>query len=99
MRAPEKYGLGLIVVLAMAALVWALLGDLGFREVLRLRTERQELAAEVERLRKKRKMLEKTVLRLGESPQAIEARERSDLGMIRKGETVFLLPERHGPKR
>ncbi|MBE0616851.1 MAG: septum formation initiator family protein, partial [Proteobacteria bacterium] len=33
-----------------------------------------------------------------EDPRAIEARARKDLGMIRAGETVFLLPERNGPE-
>jgi cell division protein FtsB len=98
-RIPEKYWLGLVVTLGVAILAWALFGPQGLREVRRLRTERRELIAEIDRLKAERLGLEKTVARLRRDPRAIESRARDDLGMIRKGETVFLLPEHDAPGR
>ncbi len=99
MRIPEKYWIGAIAALGAAILGWALLGDQGIGEVKRLRSERQELASEIARHRAHRDALEKEVLSLRDNPRAIEARARGELGMIRKGETLFLLPERHDQTR
>lgn len=91
--------LGLAVAAALSILAAALLGQQGWREVRRLRSERAALAEDIARLRAQREGLEREVASLRENPRSIEARARKDLGMIRAGETVFLLPERHGPER
>ncbi len=90
--------LGSVVVLVLAGLA---LGDRdqGLPELLRRRVERERLQAEIQQLRQRRDELARQVLDLRENPRAIERRAREDLGMIRKGETVFLLPERDGPNR
>jgi cell division protein FtsB len=95
----EKALIGVLVALGVGALGLALLGDQGLKEVRRLRTERDHLLAEISQLREKSRALEKDVQNLRENPDAIAARARRDLGMIRKGETVYLLPERHGKNR
>ncbi len=90
--------LGSVVFLVLAGLA---LGDRdqGLPELLRRRVERQRLQAEIQQLRERRDALSRQVLDLRENPRAIERRAREDLGMIRKGETVFLLPERDAPNR
>ena len=95
MKISEKHWFSLIVILGAAILAWALFGPQGVREVRRLRAERRGLAAGISRLQSQRVTLEKTVLRLRNDPRAIESLARHELGMIRKGETVFLLPEHH----
>jgi cell division protein FtsB len=96
---PAKWWIGLSGVLGALILGWALVGDQGIQEVRRLRAERRELAHEIARHRAQREALERDVLNLRENPRAIEARAREDLGMIRKGETIFLLPENHDQNR
>ena len=97
MGIPEQYWIGVVFAVGLAVLGWALLGPQGLREVRGLRAEGQELASEIVRLEEEKATLEKSALRLRESPRAIESKARTDLGMIREGETVFLLPERNGP--
>ena len=96
MRVREKFLIGLALGVGLAVLAAALLGDQGWREVRRLREERRTLAEEITRLREEREVLERRITQLRDNPRAIETRARNDLGMVRQGETVFLLPERHG---
>jgi len=94
----EKLLLGAALGVGLVLLAAALLGDQGWREVRRLQDERRTLTEEIARLRDEREALERQVTQLRDNPRAIETRAREDLGMIRQGETVFLLPERHGPQ-
>ncbi len=94
----EKLLLGALVTLGLAILAFALFGDQGWREVRRLRAERDQLSAEIQRLTQRQEELRRQVAGLKSDPRAIEARARADLGMIKPGETVYLLPERHEPK-
>jgi cell division protein FtsB len=98
MKVREKLLLWLGVGLGLALLAVALLGDQGWREVRRLRDERRTLRGEITRLREERTTLEHEIGQLRDNRRAIETRAREDLGMIRQGETVFLLPERHAPQ-
>ena len=94
----EKLLLGALAVLGLGILAFALFGDQGWREVRRLRAERDQLSAEIQRLTLRQEELQRQVTDLKDDPRAIEARARADLGMIKPGETVYLLPERHEPK-
>jgi cell division protein FtsB len=94
----EKILAGLAVALGLGALAFAFVGEQGLREVRRLRSEKQEILAEIDRLREKRQVLERRVSDLQGNRDAIGEKARRDLGMVRRGETVFLLPERHGKK-
>ncbi|NTU60434.1 MAG: septum formation initiator family protein, partial [Deltaproteobacteria bacterium] len=76
-----------------------LLGDQGLREVRRLRSERDRLQSEISQLRERSRTLEKTVQNLRENPDTVAAKARKDLGMVRKGETVYLLPENNAKGR
>ncbi|GAB4285053.1 MAG: hypothetical protein Kow0092_39240 [Deferrisomatales bacterium] len=87
------------LALGLTVLAVALFGDQGFREVRRLRAEGRRLAGQVAELEARRDALEAQIRDLTNNPRAIEERARRDLGMIRKGETLFLLPERHDSRR
>lgn len=99
MKRTERFCIGLLVAIGLAVLAVSLFGDQGLREVRRLRTEQQRMAEEIRHLRARRDALEKEIANLRDNPRAIEAKARDDLGMIRQGETVFLLPERHEAPR
>ena len=86
------------LLIPVAMLAFALFGDQGWQEVSRLRGERADLIAEIETLRARRDDLSREVAGLTHRPSVIEARAREDLGMVKPGETVFLLPERHAPQ-
>lgn len=91
--------IGLLVGIGVGFLGLAVLGRQGLREVRRLRAERQELTSEIDRLRERRRELEGEISDLRTNARAVEERARRELGMIQKGETVFLLPERHAERR
>lgn len=99
MRFREKVALGAALAAALGFLFFALLGEQGWREVRRLRQERHTLSEEIAQLRARRSALERDIAGLREDPRSIESRARRDLGMIREGETIFLLPERNAPPR
>ncbi len=89
--------MGTAIGLAMAGT--ALLGRHGLPEVRRLREEADRVSREIQDLRRRELEARRDIRNLRENPRAIEARARADLGMIREGETIFLLPERHGQDR
>ncbi len=91
----EKIVAVFLLVLGAGALGFVFLGKQGAREVRRLKAEQRQLSEEISRLRADRAAVEREIESLKEDPKAIETRARRELGMIRKGETVFLLPERH----
>ena len=97
-RRREKLLLVAFGALGLAILAFALFGDQGWREVRRLRAERDQMSTEIDRLTRRQEQLQREVTALKENPRAIETRARADLGMIKPGETVYLLPERHEPK-
>ena len=94
----EKLLLCALMALGLVILTFAVFGDQGWREVRHLRSERSELAAEIESLRLHRDDLRREVDGLKNNPRVTETRARADLGMVKPGETVFLLPEHHAPK-
>lgn len=95
----EKLLFGFVAALGVAALGLALLGEQGVKEVRRLKRESDRLSAEISQLRERSRALEKDVRNLRENPEVIAGRARKDLNLIRKGETVFVLPENHEKTR
>ncbi len=84
----------LFSLLALIALVvGSLFGDRG---VLHLMTERERalrLTSEVEELRAENGRLAAEIQALREDPRAIERLAREELGLVRPGETLFLIRE------
>jgi cell division protein FtsB len=74
------------------------LGDGGTREVVRLRDEMVHQRQENETLRERNRTLAAEVQDLKKGTTAIEERARTDLGMVRKGETFYqVVPSREDP--
>lgn len=87
---------GLIVglLVGLALLQWRLwAGDGGIGELRDLEQLLAEQQSENERLQQRNRMLENEILDLKNGLEAIEERARSDLGMIREGETFYMIIE------
>lgn len=72
-------------------LVDALVGDKGFVERMRARTQYQEAEASLAALRHQNAVMREHVRRLREDSSFIEAVAREELGLIRPGELLFIV--------
>ena len=83
----------LIAATLFVLLIWLQyklwLGDGGIPEVLELETEIESVQAEVDQLQERNKALNAEVVDLKKGIEAIEERARSEMGMIKKGETYY----------
>ncbi len=83
--------IGALVALLLM-LQWRLwIADGGIAHTHRLKQEAQGLMAENDRLRGRNAALDAEVRDLGSGVTAIEARARTTLGMIKDGETFYLV--------
>jgi cell division protein FtsB len=83
--------LGLLILLQYR--LW--LGDGGIPEVLQLQHEVASVEQEVETLRERNQALDAEVQDLKTGLDAIEERSRSELGMIKQGETYYQVIEQN----
>jgi cell division protein FtsB len=84
--------------LAVAVVVTELAGDRGIVEFLRIRDEHGRVQAGVDRARIRNARLQEAVRRMREDPAAIEDAARRDLGLIRPGETLFIIRDVPGER-
>jgi cell division protein FtsB len=89
-RDRKRIRLGLTFVAAVLA-VNATVGERGLMETLRARREGTALAAAISTLRLENARLREQVRRLREDPSAIEALARRELGLMRRGEILFVI--------
>jgi len=85
-----------IIVLAVAALYLqykAWFSDVGYVVAERLRGEVAEQQRRTAVLKERNQILTAEVIALKKGPQALESRARSDLGMIKQGETFYLVTD------
>lgn len=83
-----------ILVMMLAGLQWRLwVSDGGLTHTHRLKVQAEIQTAENERLRQRNAALDAEVQDLNSGVAAIEARARSTLGMIKQGETFYLVVE------
>jgi cell division protein FtsB len=85
------------IVLGLQYPLW--LGDGGLLSYWKLRQEIATQKAENADLRERNGALEAEVRDLKEGYEALEERARSELGMVRRGETFYQLIERDGRSR
>jgi cell division protein FtsB len=86
----------LVVLLALQYRLW--LGDGGMREVARLRQEIEQQRNENGSLRERNRTLTAEVQDLKKGTTAIEERARTDLGMVKQGETFYqVVPPQEAP--
>ncbi len=86
-------GILVLVLLALQVRLWT--GKASWAEVAELRERLEAREGEIALIEQQNAVLESEVRALKAGPESLEARARSELGMIRSGETFFLvLPER-----
>ena len=86
----------LIVILAVLLVLLqykAWFSDVGYFAAQRLRAEVEEQKSRGAVLARRNEILIAEVLALKGGVEALEARARNDLGMIKKGETFYLVPD------
>jgi cell division protein FtsB len=89
------FGLLLAVLIALQVRIW--FGDGSMEEIVALKRQLAAQRAEVADLRERNATLRAEVDDLKDGLAAIEARARSELGLIREGETYYqLLPSQRG---
>lgn len=86
--------IGLLAVSLVLLVSRAWLSDVGYFELQNQRAHLQEQRAANEREARANRRLLGEVEALRNDPDAIEARAREDLGMIRDGETFYYVDER-----
>jgi cell division protein FtsB len=82
-------GVLVVLILMLQARLW--LGEGSISYIWRLQEEIEEQAFENNRLKDRNKVLEAEVIDLKSGLESIEERARSELGMIKDGETFYLL--------
>jgi cell division protein FtsB len=89
-------GVLLLLLIALQVRLWTGKGSLA--EVSELEQRLEVRRAENQRLIEHNSILEAEVRALKEDPDSLEARARSELGMIREGETFFMVvPRKEAP--
>lgn len=86
-----KYVITILIVILLHLQYKLWLSDGGVPEMLKLRHEMSELTEEVNGLRERNRELAAEVADLKKGLDAIEERARSELGMVGKDETFFLV--------
>jgi cell division protein FtsB len=84
---------GLLLLIAAVVMVDAVVGDRGLLAMLRARHHYDELESSISRQRAENERLREQVRRLREDPDAIEEIARRELGLIRRGEKVFIVKD------
>ena len=87
----------IVLLLILQYKLW--FGDGNMREVWKLQAAIEEQKKENEKLRERNAALEAEVQDLKQGMEAIEERARSELGMIKKGETFYQIIETEEAKQ
>ena len=92
MRSP--YWLFIVLILLLAGLQYRLwVGEGSLAQVSRLQQQIAEQRGENERLLERNRILEAEVMELKRGMETVEERARQELGMLKDGETLYLLTE------
>lgn len=83
--------LAILVMLLLALQYKAWFGDAGYVEAAALEAQVASQRERAEELAQRNRMLTAEVLALKAGYAAVEARARNDLGMIKQGETFYLI--------
>ena len=89
----------IFLLVAVLIVVDALVGDRGLLAALDARRQHDDLAAAIARQRAENARLSEEAHRLKDDPAAIEEIARRDLGLIRKGEKVFIVKDLASPAK
>ena len=85
--------IALLVILLLLAQYRLWVGEGSFAQVVQLRNAIAKQTAENEQLKERNRILNAEVKALKNGLDAIEEKARSDMGMIKEGETFFMFTE------
>jgi cell division protein FtsB len=85
------------IIVVVGLLVGSLFGDRGLLQLVSQRQRADALAREIEQLKADNSRLAVEIGALRRDPSAIERLAREELGLVRPGETVFLIREEPSP--
>jgi cell division protein FtsB len=88
-----------LAFVTVVLVVDALVGDKGLLDTLRARRQHGALAAALAQKRQENVRLRDDIRRLKEDPAAIESLAREELGLMRKGEVLFIVRDTQSPAR
>lgn len=88
-----------LLILSFAAIMFidALVGDQGVVALSRARQELAQLSEHVQRLRTENEAIQNRNRRLREDTAALEEAARRDLGLMKRGEKVFIIKDLASP--
>jgi cell division protein FtsB len=86
----------LLILILVVFAVHSAVGEKGFVRLNAMGRERDDLRSRVSQLEKGNVDLAEEIGLLRDDPATIEALARTELGMAREGETVYILPEDPG---
>lgn len=99
MATPVRRKLWMVLALTVALfLLYSAIGERGLIRLHSLLGERDALRSRVHSLKQSNVLLTEEVRRLRDDPATIEHLARTELGMVREDETVYILPARPGDK-
>jgi len=81
------------IIALVALIVGALFGDRGLLHLMEQRRRAETLARDLDELQAENARLAAEIAALRSEPRAIERLAREELGLVRPGETVFLVRE------
>lgn len=81
------------IIVVVGLLVGSLFGDRGLLQLVSQRERAESLAREIEQLKADNSRLAAEIGALRTDPYAIERLAREELGLVRPGETVFVIRE------
>ena len=85
---------GIVVLLTLLQIrLWT--GEGSLADVVRLKANIQQQQSENERLKERNRLLAAEVSALKNGTEGIEERARTQMGMIKEGETFFMIVDQH----
>jgi cell division protein FtsB len=89
-----SYWLFAVLILLLSGLQYRLwVGDGSLAQISQLKQQIAEQQGENERLLERNRILEAEVMELKQGMETVEERARQELGMLKEGETLYLLTE------
>lgn len=90
----EPYWLLIVLLVILIGLQYRLwIGDGGIAQGVQLKQQIAEQKAENERLFERNRVMDAEVMELKRGMETVEERARYELGMVKEGETLYLLTE------
>ena len=89
MNTKQRIFIGISILLLFSLLLFIMFSDSGLADYFQLKSDRDRLLQENERLKQENLSLYRTIERLKHDPEYIESIARKELGMIKKDEVIL----------